>query len=265
MPRKFSHRRHKRHNRRHKRSRLHKKKNFISDKMIIYRAPTRLPYPPKFMTKLYTGITGVYASGDTSLVNQVGMNFVYLPFYVHGLNAAFTDFAGSLQTLTTLNPVGYSDLCNSALYSSYRVIASKIKVQLIPSETTDTALLVVVPTIGQYDSGGNSIVPSVISSATEAQDVPFSKDKLVAANQQGSAIRSTMSSPKMFGLTKKQYMDDEYAYSSAYNARPVNYALWNICMETADAAVTTGTIAYRIDVEYWVEFFNQNTQNITQS
>nr|CRY95949.1 hypothetical protein [uncultured prokaryote] len=255
-----------------KRSRKHfhrkvkkNRKLMIRKESITYMPGGRLPYPPRYKTKFNIGISGEFVSPDVSGVYQIMMNSPKLPFDVSTLGSGLTNFPGSLTTVTTQEPVGYSNLCNANFYAFYKVLSSKIQIQLIPGAPEDTILAVLVPIPIQIDYGGGVVLYTVPSDAVSSQVIPLSKDKLFAANQQGSPLRHSMTVHKLFGISKRALEEDMYSYAGAHNLVPTCYGVWNFAWETTSAVELSVGCSYRVDVEYEVELFNQNYQNLLQT
>lgn len=141
---------------------------------------------------------------------------------------------------------GYAEL--SALYASYRVVQSRLRVSLV-SPTSGTATCVCVP---MNEDIGASPTYGVISSLV---GTPYNEYRVVgAAGSPPSNFDLTMSTEKIFG-SKAVYFDD--AFASLVSTIPANNWFWVVALILP--AVVGGAQSYtfmvRLDID--VEFFQR--------
>jgi len=226
-------------------------------------APQKMPFPPRYRTKLHIGTTGGIPAGTSSGSYQVFLNNLINPFNSHPVITAWTNIVGSLENLTTLNCVGYSNLCSATgLYNRYRVFGSTINFHFVPENNADNIFCCVVP---QSALSAQTALPT---SASEAMSLPFAKDKLYCANQMGTSIRSTIAVHTLEGLTKQALRDDVTGYYTGVegtNHDPINTSVWNIMWQTPTAVALTAEMIYRVEMTYYVEFWNGADAQLLQS
>jgi len=236
---------------------------FAKKELITYMAPHKMPFPPRYRTKLHIGTTGGIAAGTSSGSYQVMLNNLTNPFNSHARNPVWTNLPGSLETLTTLNCVGYSNLCSvTGLYNRYRVFVSSINFHFVPENNADNIFCCVVP---QSSLSANTALPT---SASEAMSLPFAKDKLYCANQMGTSIRSTIAVHTLEGLTKQALRDDvteTYCGLEGSVTGPGSCCVWNIMWQTPTAVALTAEMLYRVEMTYYVEFWQGADAQLLQS
>lgn len=243
-----------------------KQKMFISKDVISYMPMGKLPYPPRYRTKLHIGVAGNIPAATTSGAYSILQNGVFHPFNAAAVSGLLTNIPGSLIPVANLAPVGFSNMCGAAaIYNSYRVFASSVKIQFIPGSVADTVNATLIPVIYQTVNGVTSSTYTYPTSSTEAMELPFAKNKLFMANQQGSPLKHSISQHKLFGVKKASIVDDIYTYTGTYASLPVNKSLWMMFFETADATGLGSPLSYRLDVTYTVEFFNMEGPVLKQT
>lgn len=141
---------------------------------------------------------------------------------------------------------GYAEL--SALYASYRVVQSRLRVSLV-SPTSGTATAVCVP---MNEDIGASPTALVIDSLV---GTPYNQYKVVpAAGGPPANFDILMSTEKMFG-SKAVYFDD--AFASLVSTIPANNWFWVVALILP--AIVGGAQGYtfmvRLDID--VEFFQR--------
>lgn len=139
-------------------------------------------------------------------------------------------------------PYGFDQL--ATLYNRYRVIGCKYKINAI---STGYYQLAALP--------GNDVIS--VSNVSEAREQPRCRYVLQAPNAPMRILSGYVSIPSLFGRTKQQYMADD-RYQSVYNNSPSELAILNIFAGTASEAGGTENIYLNVEMEYLVEFFDQN-------
>jgi hypothetical protein len=148
---------------------------------------------------------------------------------------------------------GFTEL--GTLYSSYRVLSSTIKVNAVLGTTSPagTPTMVVLPL--NLDPGGSPSAATVVSWPGN----PFAQYKLLPTN--GSTVTQmslSMSTEKIFG-SKTVYFDDNY--QALVSASPVLNWYWAIGFVISPSVASNVTIAYSIEIESGIEFFERKQMN----
>lgn len=145
------------------------------------------------------------------------------------------------------NAVGYDQL--NTLYASFRVMASKIRVDYVTTNSTVPQLFAILPSISNV---GPSNVPSVIAN-------PYCKHVTVSSTAGGEASASCsnfMSTKKMFGIKSIEYDLDMTNASTGTNPPGVGTWYWQITAYSTDgASASSGNIVTTLT--YYVEWFDR--------
>lgn len=141
---------------------------------------------------------------------------------------------------------GFTEM--AALYSTYRVVASSIKLETVQNGTQSMVSSVVVPLNAD---------PGASPSATVVQSwfSTFHSKRAGLANLGGpvAIIRNEMTTERIFG-TKAVYFDDNF--SAPVSGGPTNNWFWAIGWVSGgnavgSAIVVTGNVEIRLDVEFF--------------
>lgn len=217
--------------------------------VMVNRTAARLhtAVAPHFLTKLEYGFSGHHTLvAGTNGFFEIEMNGLLEPGDNVNLFTAAT--AGgtvypAAHALNALNPVGFSQL--AVLYSSYRVLASKIIITYTP-DTADMMLVVGPDT-------NNSATIGADTQRALAQPYHKAIQCTQTNNVKQNTISLYMDCPTTAGLTKQQYYDSDRV-SALVNATPANLLNWNIYYASY-AAATASAGSWQIRVIYWVDFF----------
>jgi hypothetical protein len=141
---------------------------------------------------------------------------------------------------------GFTEL--SALYNSYRVLASKITVQATNTSSVQPIELMVVPF--NQDVGATPAAGLILS----FKEQPYSKFRLIPLSGGPVAtIKSTMSTEKIYG-SKMALFDDNF--SALVSANPVNNWYWSIGVYVL-GALAGQSIYLNVTIDVDVEFFDR--------
>lgn len=227
---------------------------------------TKQLVPSTFATKIGVCLGGLTPTATSALgVFQVSGNSCHLPFnsvlanantrtisnYVTGSGAAFYSSAN----YATIQPQGFTNfLAAGGLYTNYRVLASKIILQVNPRGPDDAVFVCVNANASgtNYNSNIWTIGESPFSSKVQHCSLYKSKD----------TVTKTLTTGKVYGVTDSAIRQDQ-AYSGAFNTSPSNEWVWNVIIQTLNNTATTYSLSYMIKVEYDVEFWSQNTGGLT--
>ena len=213
------------------------------------------PFPSRFVTKMHTSIYGNIPAGVSSGQYFIQINACRLPFDSGGwLNAR--------PNIVTLQPTGYSSICNANLYQYYRVNSASVKCEFIPQSLTDTVIGTLTP---------SGVVNALVGTA-QAMTMPWTKKGNFASNKAntngkyGNAIVNTIKMHDFFGVNKMIYDNELGAnYTAQYNAKPAKTAFMVLNWATPDAVATVTALEYRIDLTQYVTFFENISGNLFQT
>ena len=232
------------------------KKRSGAPRTLVYLDRTRInPFPSRFITKMHTSIYGSIPSGQTNGQFFIQMNACFKPFDSGGwLNAR--------PTIATLNPTGYSSICNANMYQYYRVNSASVKCEVIPQSVSDSVIVTLTP---------SGVVNALVGTA-QAMTMPWTKKGNFSANKNntntkyGNAIVNTIKMHDFFGVNKMIYDNELGAnYTATYNFKPAKTAFMVMNWATPDNAVTTVALEYRIDLTQYVTFFENISGNLFQT
>lgn len=219
--------------------------------MMVNKASARLHnlVAPKFLTKLEYGFTGAHtlAAGTVGYFD-VKLNSLHFP---GNANDPFTgaQFGGTLYpatlALNALNPDGYSQL--GVLYSTVKVLASKFTITCTPTGSVDCGMCV-------YPVESPA---ALVADYQQAQSLPYSKAIVCTGNNniRQNTIQSYMDGATLAGLSKRQYIDDNYNFQATIGADPHSIQDWVVII-TPFAAGSALSNNIQVRVTYWVEFFD---------
>lgn len=231
-----------------KRKRIYKRRTKgynvnCNKELVTYMVPHQMPFPPRFRTKMTCAIYGSIAAGVNTATFTSKLNSCLLPF-------AGGTWTGASPAIATLNPAGFSAICNQNYYTSFRVYSSKILVEFLPQALADTIQIVIVPSIS---TGGSVFAVSL--------EQPYAKSMFMSSSKQnsarGSALTNYITVHKFMGVSKRAIEDDlSNKFNGFFNAQPGTLLEWVVEFVTPDAVVTVTPLEYRAVMTYYVEFYN---------
>lgn len=191
--------------------------------------------PPRLRTKL--------TFTKASVISNVGASFgnvVFNPTGVYDVDPLF----GSTST------PGFAEL--AAIYRVYRVNSSRIKGGFTNEQTTGVTGYV-VPV--NFNPGANNGSPYTYLSDR------LSKVKMIGGNSGNNTVQfSHRASTQTFAGVRYTGQIDEY--TSAVTTIPVNNWYWMVGIVTNNAALTSSGVAYFVEIDMEVEFFELNNPSI---
>jgi len=141
----------------------------------------------------------------------------------------------------------------AALYTSYRVTWSRIKVRFTAGTGSLPTLVTVLPV--NFDLGSTPTVPTV----TALPDQSYAVSKLLGlAGSPSILIQEEMSTEKIYG-SKQIYFDDNF--SSLVTTGPNNNWYWNISGIIPSAASSASIIYVEYNMDVGIEFFSRKVLN----
>jgi hypothetical protein len=167
-------------------------------------------------------------------------------------NIGFTPYNG--EVYNTVQCAGYSAICSpTAPYSAYRVLGSKLKVDVTPSANSDQIIVV----LGTVLTTQNS--PTTIWTAIDAPN-SSTPHTFSVYYKQPTLVKSARTS-ELFGVSDDA-IRDVGQYSGLYATSPSNEWCWIVNYNTMDDAVTSATMGWIFRVEYDVEFYFPATGDV---
>lgn len=180
---------------------------------------------------------GQWNSGGSSWTSSVGLNFIYQPLNV---TSPFPNITGGGNA--DICPSGFSGLVStSGPYRAYRVLGSAIQLEVLSANSGDN-LGVVLCTSGPASALHAHYVSAVQSA--------FSSTRIVGFGQGSrSVMRRSLSVAQVGGVADTAVLDED-DYSGTATTVPVENWLWEVWIQTCDAANSTAAIAYQVRVSY---------------
>lgn len=152
-------------------------------------------------------------------------------------------------TASGTQPTGFDQLGN--LYTSWRVIASSIRVDFVNLDVDDGLFMCVVPCDSQSTTN--------LTQLNQAMRLPYAKQGYmgIASGASKCTISNYINNMKLTG--DKGYMtDDQYAGGSLTSAQvaPLKKGAWNILARTASTG-SAYSYVFNARLTYYVEFYNR--------
>jgi len=195
----------------------------------------------RYLTKMSVSWFGqLAATTSAALAPTIYGNSLYQPLNTGvPINTTITATQGST---IAREPMGYAAL--SALYNSYKIRGSRIKVTMCPTNGADNSLLTVVP----VQSTLAVTTPQILMNQRYARWRMCTSTNNVKQN----TVVHYMSSNEALGMTKRQFEDQ---LPVAVGAAPANQLdwFWEIVYTTQSGAVNNAVIGFTVEVDYYVE------------
>jgi len=165
-------------------------------------------------------------------------NVAGLGAYTYRMNSLFDpDFTG-----TGHQPMGFDQWSN--FYSHYQVLASKIRVHVLPPDTNLTGFAI-------YPS--NDITN--LASYSVAREQPYAKSSWVNV---GASILGSMNTSYMKIKKLEARSTDSVNFSASINANPSNVKYWHMVLQSVSGS-DISDIRLDIRITYYCKFFRRNT------
>lgn len=215
-----------------------KKKNFVNPRGV-----NPIPFPDclrtKFLIEAYCYTTS--GAGSGAYTWTVAMNSLFQPFNT-GNVSGLTPVNASLSTM---QPIGYSNLCNANIYTEYRVLASEIFVNVIPQSVTDACFV--------------SITPTKNNNTTVYANTRLTTTCVMSANRDPPTkhgLRNRIRVGNFFGVKDRAIQDDlSGGFTSTYAAVPNVPFYWNIWVQAIDGSTFTDPVGVEFRIIYDAELF----------
>lgn len=207
-------------------------------------AALRLPMPPIFRTVMTANIYGQIALGAAaSQQYTVRGNCCFSPF---GTVNALPTPGFTTPTVVDIRPAGFSRFMATPnnLYTTCRVLASKIEVEFTPTNGADDGVLVIAP-----------VFTTLYGNAFSASQGPYSKSHTCTVQGQAGTnrVHSYLTTSRAYSSTRENVLGSDN-FTHPYNGAPVNSWYWNITYSTNDGGITIGAVAYNVRIQYYCQF-----------
>lgn len=205
--------------------------------MVHFSIPKRIdPFPQRYRTVLTTAFSGAVPTSVSSLQAIARLNSIYLP--VTGGN-----WPGSVPAISTLKPTGFDRLMSIYAYRLFRVVASRIVVEVTPIADVDTVLVTITPSTSSSNPPG----------ASEAMSTELTRFKQISRGQPASSNRVTnkISVSTLMGVRPQAIEDDmSGSFTGTYNANPGVALYWTVWIKNISGANFNTAVTYTVRLEH---------------
>ncbi len=210
--------------------------------MVHYANPRRIdPFPQRYRTVLTTAFRGELGTGDSAFHLITRLNSPYLPFDTFS-------WPGANPGTTGLNATGFQRLCNVYAYRLFRVLSSRIVIEISTVADVDTLLVTVTPT----SSGSNP------PTAQAALSQEFTTYKQITRGQPMSSCRvvNKMSQNLLLGVRQQAIKDDlSGSFTGSYEGYPADQLYWVVNIVNLNSESFNTGVGYTVRLEHDVEFW----------
>jgi len=196
-----------------------------------------------------SSMTGTIAIGTATTGHyNVAFNSVVLPWNTAN---AWPAPVGGFATATA-TPAGFTALLTATgPYIAYRVYGSAIRIRMTPSVAADTLAYTVAVRVG-------NVYPNYASTAQAESAVSTT----ASFGSRTGTLQNSLSVIETSGDDPSS-INYNSGFAAAYNALPTYYGEWECWYALDSGAVTTGTIAYEVDVAWDVVVENPQYDRAT--
>jgi hypothetical protein len=149
------------------------------------------------------------------------------------------------RTGTGHQPLGYDTW--ATFYNKYRVDSTEVNIQPLSTTSTTAITSIIVPS----NSG------STMTQMFQAHEHPFSKNATFQNNGQRAVLKAHYNMFQVTGVSLEKYLSDDL-FTSALSASPSETLILHLVTE--DAAQSTPTTYYKVDLIYNSVLFDPNDQ-----
>ncbi len=210
--------------------------------MVHYANPRRIdPFPQRYRTVLTTAFRGEFGTGAAAFHQMCRLNSPFQPF--DGL-----DWPGANPATSGLNATGFTRLCNVYAYRLFRVLSSRIVVEISTVADVDTVLVTITPT-------SSSSNPPTAQAALSQE---FTTYKQITRGQPQSSCRvvNKMSQNLLLGVRQAAIEDDlSGSFTGSYMGYPGNVLYWVVNIVNLNSEAFNTGVGYTVRLEHDVEFW----------
>lgn len=239
-----------------------RQKNYCNSQLLSYSSLNHMILPPRMRTKFtatYTAYTGT-GVGTGYYQFDIKLNSLYHPFNgTAPLTSVGFTAATNWPAVNVVAPIGFSNICNVNLYQRYRVYASEIAVNVVPSSISDQFLVCLTPS----DNAGTP------ANAYAAQDQPRTKSFMFQPNRPTPTMKGLVNYctvHDLAGTTRRAVEDDvSQQFGAAYNADPGYTFNWVFNGQLTDGSTLAQVLELNIQVTYYAELWFLGQANLLQT
>lgn len=227
-----------------------RKKTKKEQNIVSYFSKSLLPYPERYRAKFHCDIAGYFPASLASTTQYfVQLNGLFHPFASGG-------WPNALPLISTVAPMGLSNLLNSAYYTRYRVLGAKISFAMQSASVGDNFQVTITP-------GFQNNLPATTYTA---MTIPFNKQKVFTQAQSQSPLTHYITQHELLGVRKQAIEDDlsgNYQGSAGTNCATSLYYVINVsCL---DQTTTAAKASYICRMTYYAELWGNANQEATET
>lgn len=228
-------------------------------RMLMTPSGTNMPLPQRLRSKFTTALNGVFTSGGTAQrLYNVKLNGLITPFNP-ATGGGSIAWEGPFVPLANIDPTGLSILLNATAYTQYRVLASSIKMSVLPESISDNTYITITP----------STTISLPATYSNGITQPYTKQKTFSCNKysggSGEWLSHYIAVSKLMGVNYRSVQDDvSLVYNAIYNADPSDIMYWVINFCQSDNVAPGAAIPYTVIVTHYVELFGFATASLPE-
>lgn len=196
------------------------------------------------------------AAAATQGYFQVSMNCPQLPFST-ATTVSGTTLPNPVTAIATQNPIAWSSFSSINMYATYRCVASKIQIRVIPSALTDPLAIMVYPAIP-----GSALNYSV------ADSMPYGKSWLVTSEKgDRNWLTAYADVGKLTGVSPQAVRDDVSGTftGTAAGTKPGRLYSWYVLYNDLLQSNIGAKVGLDVRVTYYVELLDLNYDNFFQT
>jgi len=226
-------------------------------RMLMTPSGTNMPLPQRLRSKFTTALNGVFTSGGTAqrLYNVKLNGLITVQSATGGGSIAWE---GPFVPLANIDPTGLSILLNATAYTQYRVLASSIKMSVLPESISDNTYITITH---QLQSHSQQLT------LTELPNRILSRRPSPVTNtlEAGEWLSHYIAVSKLMGVNYRSVQDDvSLVYNAIYNADPSDIMYWVINFCQSDNVAPGAAIPYTVIVTHYVELFGFATASLPE-
>jgi len=241
----FSRMRKQTHSKGRKSSKRREDRNFHASRdLVIYKDISHVsPFPPRYRTSVTTALRGYINSGTGAVTWYCKMNSAHLPFVGGG-------WPNALPVVTTLKPTGFPQVCNATFYTLFRVLKSKIRIQVSPGDAADSVQVTVTPS-------GSSSEPASAAIAMGQRRTKW-KQVQIGTPMSSQTVTNEVSQADFLGVPDSAIENDLSGdFIGSYNSDPAVTMFWVVNWTPDNAGVSSTVCSLSIILEQEIEFFGE--------
>lgn len=230
--------------------------------LVYTPGPDRVPFPPNFVTEYWCEADYRIPTATTgSTQGSPKLNSLMLPFSPGG-SSAFPSYTYlSSVSEATLNPTGWSTLCNGSLYQNYKVTWAEIKVKVTPTLTTDNVTVVVVPS----DNPSFPINAYVARTQRYARVAAFNASKADQGVTPDGWLTISFNPYDLMGFTSLEGKADVSLGATDYADDPSRLLQWVVFVQTVDGDAFNAPALFQVKMHWRAQLWYDMVPNLKET